>query len=246
MDIKELLRVARANTQKGSKDYYKPLPKEQSEMIREYFKSKIDIPLDGDPDMKFYNKSGTLISSGYNRIVVGDYGPFIELNYTQMQLGNIEEKWAGSFRKIVKYVWMQTKDSEKTKIYLQKDTVPYADYRIGCYYIHLAHVVIRDDETRVVNCDEDPYDVYIGRGSGVNGHGKWGNPYSHRGGTKAEIVVETRDEAIDMYKNYLLSTESLLNDLHELKGKSLGCFCKKGQRCHGHIIIEVMKERGII
>ena len=48
--LEELLIVAKANTKRGAKNYYRPLPKEQSKMIREYFKSKIDIEIDGKQD----------------------------------------------------------------------------------------------------------------------------------------------------------------------------------------------------
>ncbi|MGQ4874517.1 MAG: DUF4326 domain-containing protein [Promethearchaeia archaeon] len=44
------------------------------------------------------------------------------------------------------------------------------------------------------------------------------------------------------------NNQFLLSKLPELKGKVLGCWCKnRGDgRCHGDIIIKIMKERGII
>jgi hypothetical protein len=83
--------------------------------------------------------------------------------------------------------------------------------------------------TTVVHIKKDPYDVYIGRGS------KWGNPYSHREGTLASFVVKTRREAIDKYEEYLLNNSELMESLKELKGKTLGCFCKP-KSCHGDIL----------
>jgi hypothetical protein len=76
---------------------------------------------------------------------------------------------------------------------------------------------------------KEPYDVYIGRGS------KWGNPYSHKEGTLAQWVVKNRAEAIAKYEEYLLRDEELLSSLTELKGKTLGCWCKP-QTCHGDIL----------
>ena len=32
-----------------------------------------------------------------------------------------------------------------------------------------------------------------------------------------------------------------INDLHELKGKTLGCFCKP-QPCHGDILIKLIEK----
>lgn len=74
--------------------------------------------------------------------------------------------------------------------------------------------------------------VYIGRPS------KWGNPFSHLKNTKAEFKVADREEAVSEYKHYILNHKALLKDLHELKGKSLVCWCKPAP-CHGDILLEL-------
>ena len=84
---------------------------------------------------------------------------------------------------------------------------------------------------RVVHCKKEPFDVYVGRGS------KWGNPYSHKEGTLAEEVVESRSEAVKKYEEYLLSNDELMASLPELKGKILGCWCKP-KSCHGDILLK--------
>lgn len=86
-------------------------------------------------------------------------------------------------------------------------------------------------KTTVVNKRKEPYDVYIGRGS------KWGNPF---------VIGKdgTREEVIAKYRKWILKRTELLNDLHELKGKTLGCFCKP-QACHGDVLIKLIEERGI-
>ena len=83
---------------------------------------------------------------------------------------------------------------------------------------------------RVVHCKKEEFDVYVGRGS------KWGNPYSHKEGTLAEYVVESRREAVQRFEEYLLSNEELMGSLSELKGKTLGCWCKP-KSCHGDILL---------
>jgi hypothetical protein len=88
---------------------------------------------------------------------------------------------------------------------------------------------------KVVHCKKEPYDIYIGRPS------KWGNPFSHLPGTLAKYKVETREESIEAYRKWILSEgKDLLADLHELKGKTLGCWCKP-KSCHGDILIELLK-----
>lgn len=89
--------------------------------------------------------------------------------------------------------------------------------------------------TTVVHINKTPYDVYIGRPS------KWGNPFSHRPGTAAKYVVATREEAISKYREYLLSSPELLDQLHELKGKTLACWCKP-LSCHGDILAELANQ----
>ena len=94
-------------------------------------------------------------------------------------------------------------------------------------------------ETRVVNKYKESYDIYIGRGS------KWGNPFTHISDnkTKADFVVVSRDEAIESYRNWILNQPQLLKDLHELKGKTLGCFCKP-KECHGDVLVELVNKVG--
>ena len=87
---------------------------------------------------------------------------------------------------------------------------------------------------KVVNIRKEQYDVYIGRHMDPV-KGKWGNPYSSKDGTLAEFKVSSKKEAIDMYEKHLLSSVELMKQLHTLKYKRLGCFCKP-KSCHGDVI----------
>lgn len=92
------------------------------------------------------------------------------------------------------------------------------------------------NKTTVVNKHHRvPYDVYIGRGS------KWGNPFSHMNNTKAQFKVNTREEAINSYREWIKNQPHLLNSLHELKGKTLCCFCKPSA-CHGDVLVELIEK----
>jgi hypothetical protein len=92
--------------------------------------------------------------------------------------------------------------------------------------------------TTIVHCKKDKYDIYIGRGS------IYGNPYTHikNRDTKAEFIVETRKDAIEKYKEYLLNNPELLEQIKKLKNKTLGCFCKP-KSCHGDIIKEILDSK---
>lgn len=77
----------------------------------------------------------------------------------------------------------------------------------------------------VVHCKQARYDVYIGRPS------KWGNPF--------KIGQDgTRQQVIEKYRDYLLSQPKLLAATTELRGKTLGCWCKP-RPCHGDILEEL-------
>jgi hypothetical protein len=92
--------------------------------------------------------------------------------------------------------------------------------------------------TRIVNLNKEPYDVYIGRGS------KWGCPYTiiKDRPTLAKEIVDTKEEALAKYKEYVLASPELMNSLDELYGKVLGCFCKP-DKCHGDILLELISQK---
>lgn len=77
------------------------------------------------------------------------------------------------------------------------------------------------DHTTVVHRDE-PHDVYIGRPS------KWGNPFR-------EGVDGTREEVITKFAAWIRTQPDLLNEIHTLKGKRLGCWCAP-KPCHGDVL----------
>ena len=89
--------------------------------------------------------------------------------------------------------------------------------------------------TKIVNCSRDEYDIYIARPS------KWGNIYSHKPNNLAEIKVATRQEAIDKYREWIITQPDLMSSLEELRGKRLGCFCHP-KLCHGHVLLELLGE----
>ena len=96
----------------------------------------------GAPQTPLYTLGDTLLCTGYDRIVIGDYGAFIEISPTQIQTKSICCKPGQEYRRddprfseSVKYLWLTAKDLSDCKIYLQKKPVCYADYIPGKYYI---------------------------------------------------------------------------------------------------------------
>ena len=80
----------------------------------------------------------------------------------------------------------------------------------------------------VVNKNQKPFTLYIGRGS------KWGNPY-------AIGKDGSREEVIQKYKEYIQQKCELMESIPELTGQTLGCYCKP-KSCHGDVLVELWKQ----
>lgn len=92
---------------------------------------------------------------------------------------------------------------------------------------------------KVVNVtDTNEEFLYIGRPS------KWGNPFTHLENSLAEFKVGNREEAIKKYEEWITKGDGkyLLDDLHELKGLNLGCWCHP-KSCHGDILIKLYDDK---
>ena len=93
---------------------------------------------------------------------------------------------------------------------------------------------------KVLNIKNHPFnpatDVYIGRknASYKQPESKWHNPYRVGKGH------HTREEALKLYREYLLASPDLMASLPELRGKNLVCFCDP-LPCHGHILRELVE-----
>lgn len=131
---------------------YLPLPPDLSEKYRQFFKDNTPEFLRFEGDSKgLCTKSGSLICNQYDRIVVGDYGAFIE--FSEENIGNefiiqpgqeyrVNDK---KYSKNVKYIWLTIDDNSQVKIYKQKRKVRYADYLPKKYYVSVHEVLINEN-----------------------------------------------------------------------------------------------------
>lgn len=90
--------------------------------------------------------------------------------------------------------------------------------------------------------------IYIGRNMSYYIKGakksKWYNPYRVRKQGKeyrTSVKYYSMDESLRMYREYILSSEELKGSLRELRGKTLGCWCKPN-RCHGDVLMKLVDE----
>jgi len=97
------------------------------------------------------------------------------------------------------------------------------------------YLIINSMNTNIVNLRTEKYDVYIGRaGRGQDGY--FGNPFMLLAG-------QSRGTSLEKYRTYfsdrLKTDPEFRKRIYELKGKTLGCFCKP-HPCHGDIIAEYL------
>lgn len=78
--------------------------------------------------------------------------------------------------------------------------------------------------------------LYIGREMSFRVPGatssKWRNRFS--------VKKYGLEEALRLYEEYV--RENLWDDLHELKGMTLGCWCKPND-CHGDVLVRLYREK---
>lgn len=74
--------------------------------------------------------------------------------------------------------------------------------------------------------------VYIGRSCYRGGYklpqSKWHNPFKVKDCGSPEVACK-------LYLDYILKSD-LINQVHELKGKLLMCFCDNIDKCHGSVL----------
>ena len=126
---------------------YKPLSKELSEKYRSYFRDNIPEWLkETGQNQPLYTNRGSIITNRYERIVVGDYGAFVEFSEPIFEgqfiiaPGQEYRVFDDRYSKNIKYEWLTIDDGSNVKIYFQKRTVNYADYKPNMYYVSVHEV----------------------------------------------------------------------------------------------------------
>ena len=129
-------------------EYYETIPED-------YRNEKTDIDIGYEikgKEFALYSRCGTLIARKYNRIVIGHYGAFIEINDSDIIKGNIKCQsgqeyriYDPSYKDRVKYHWYTTIDDSNCKLYFQQKGVEYADYKIGKWYISPYEVLTQEE-----------------------------------------------------------------------------------------------------
>jgi len=113
--------------------------------IRIKYAERLILPEISKEVVKFCTKSGTPVATGYERVVIGDRGPYIEFQDLQIAKENISVPPNQAWRLLPKYdhcyYWeYRTNDEAFVKLYFQKKEVGYADYKVGLWYVSPFHL----------------------------------------------------------------------------------------------------------
>lgn len=111
------------------------------------YKSRLKISIDGDDDTVFKTSTGLQLAKGYERVVLGDRGPYIEFTRDQLDLEQCHIPEDQKYRlssKIVYYIEYRSNDDANVKVYSQLKTVKYADYKIGYLYVSPFDLYLED------------------------------------------------------------------------------------------------------
>lgn len=139
---REMLRLQRDLAEKHK---YEPIqPNFFDGDVRDKYRENLPdwCKYDGDREVTLYTLDGTAFAHGYERVVVGDYGAFLEMSPRQMirsvlmiRKGQEYRQKDPAYADHVKYLWLTVRDSSGIILYYQKKTVTYADYKPGLLYV---------------------------------------------------------------------------------------------------------------
>ena len=146
MPMQKIMNTLQIEAKLAEQYKYKKLPAALSKQYRQLYLENIPSFLSINGGGPLYSKNGTLICSSYKRIVIGDYGAFIEFNdpnFSKYMIAPGEEYRVKDprYKDNIKYIWLTLKDNSNIKIYYQKKPVTYADYKPGMLYVSVHEVI---------------------------------------------------------------------------------------------------------
>lgn len=132
----------------GTSQKYRPLNKELKD---KYYKLYLDN-LNGFDKVRNLNINNIPFAKKYERVVVGDYGAYVEIDKKDLlvdlsvpkgQEWRLDKNFIEKRNLSIKYEWYEY---DNKKVYFQINTVTYADYKPGYYYISVLYFDIIKEE----------------------------------------------------------------------------------------------------
>lgn len=99
-------------------------------MMTDYV-SRFRGPPDGSDSFLLRTYAGTVIATGFRRLVVGGHGPFVEIGLDQLVTDGLTEVDTQHYY----FVELRSCDVHSVMVYIQLRRVDYADYTPGMAYV---------------------------------------------------------------------------------------------------------------
>jgi len=106
--------------------------------VKSSYEDRLIVPCSGMDDAVLYSRDAIRLAKGYERIVIGGRGPYVEFNDEQIDWDNFSIPKEEEYRidsRVVFYTEYRSHGDSNVKLYHQKKNVIYAGYRIGMNYI---------------------------------------------------------------------------------------------------------------
>lgn len=115
-----------------------------------------------------------------------------------------------------------------------EDNIP----KTQCIKVDSLRKKFKDKDISLEKWMNMPGNLYVGRRGRIfiNGEifhykdSKWGNPFT--------LKNYSIDKSLELYKNHILNSK-LKDELIELNGMTLGCFCDQSGKCHAKVLVEL-------
>jgi hypothetical protein len=94
------------------------------------YEQRLSIPVIGQTTLQFFTRSHIHCASGYDRVVIGGRGPYVEFDVKHL----IQDSLSTITHEHYYYIELRT-NVDHVKVYAQLHRVDYADYIPGKFYI---------------------------------------------------------------------------------------------------------------
>jgi len=99
---------------------------------------------------------------------------------------------------------------------------------------------VHDDDIDLEQWMDMPNNLYVGRNGRVFIDGniftykgsKWANPF--------KLKDYSLEKSLELYEKHI--NKKLINQIGELEGKTLGCFCLQTGNCHAKVLVRLFNE----
>jgi hypothetical protein len=115
----------------------------QRKAFKKEVESRYPLPEHGSKTTKFYTVNQTLFAVGYNRVVYGNRGPYVEFEASQVKVELDHRFPENELPDEAYYEWLTVNDASQIKVYNQRRRVSYADYRPGKLYVSPFELIVK-------------------------------------------------------------------------------------------------------